>query len=100
MTEPLLPRHPWVAALLFGSVATPAGVVLAWLAPRPLDAVIALPLVLLDVWAGEASLHDAPVVRVLALLVGIVLTWLFYVLVARVVLWRVGADGKGRDPRE
>jgi hypothetical protein len=51
LSEPLVSRQPWFAALLLVTMATPAGVVLAWLGPRPLDAVVALPLVLVDVWA-------------------------------------------------
>ena len=78
----------WLAALLLATLATPAGVVIAWLAPRPLDAVVAWPLVLMDVWADEA-----PIPRLLLLLLGIVLTWLFYVIVARLVLWRLALDG-------
>jgi hypothetical protein len=89
------PRHPWVAALLLGTVATPAGVVLGWLAPRPLDALVALPLVLLDIWVApalgtsgaEGPGDEAALLRLLALVLGIVLTWVFYVLVARLVLW-------------
>jgi hypothetical protein len=96
-TEPFLPRHPWVAAFLIGTVATPAGIVLGWLAPRPLDAVVALPLVLLDIWvasggnagAAETPIEEYPFVRLLLLTLGIVLTWLFYVLAARLVLWRL-----------
>lgn len=96
-TEPFLPRHPWVAALLLGTVATPAGIVLGWLAPRPLDAIVALPLVLLDIWAApvgpaaatETPIEESPLARVLLLTLGIVLTWLFYVLAARLVLWRL-----------
>jgi hypothetical protein len=66
-------------------------VVLAWLAPRPLDAVVALPLVLVDIWAAPAASTDAvrmdpAVVRLLMLALGIVLTWLFYVLMARALL--------------
>jgi hypothetical protein len=96
-SEPLVSRHPWFTALLLASVATPAGVVLGWLAPRPLDAVVALPLVLVDVWAAaeggagtlETPSSEAPILRVLLLIFGIVLTWLFYVLTARLVLWRL-----------
>jgi hypothetical protein len=95
---PPSPRHPWIAALLLGTVATPAGIVLGWLAPRPLDAVVALPLVLLDIWVAPAlrsgtadgPSDEATLLRLLALVLGIVLTWLFYILVARLVLWRVG----------
>jgi hypothetical protein len=96
-SEPLLSRHPWFAALLLGTVATPAGVVFAWLAPRPLDAVVALPLVLVDVWVAsggatgraETPSNEAPTLRLLLLLLGIVLTWAFYVLAARLLLWRL-----------
>lgn len=96
-SEPLISRHPWFAALLLATVATPAGVVLGWLAPRPLDAVVALPLVLVDVWAASAEAtgtaetpsDGAPTLRLLLLVLGIVLTWLFYVLAARLLLWRL-----------
>jgi hypothetical protein len=96
-SEPLISRHPWFAALLLATVATPAAVVLGWLAPRPLDAIVALPLVLVDVWAAsvgmasaaEAPGSDQPAWRLLLLLFGIVLTWLFYLLAARVLLWRL-----------
>jgi hypothetical protein len=85
-------RQPWSAALLLATLATPAGVVLAWLAPRPLDAIVALPLVLVDAWAGSHGVtdttkgSDAPIARVLLLGLGIGLTWLYYVLVARLLL--------------
>jgi hypothetical protein len=96
-SEPLISRHPWFAALLLATVATPAGVVLGWLAPRPLDAVVALPLVLVDVWAAsgwatgtaETPSNQAPTLRLLLLVLGIVLTWVFYVLAARLLLWRL-----------
>jgi hypothetical protein len=84
--EPLAPRRPWAAALLLGTVVTPACVVLGWLAPRPLDAVVALPLVLLDIWVAQ---RGSPLARLLLLAIGIGLTWLFYVLAARLVLWRL-----------
>jgi hypothetical protein len=97
LSEPLVSRHPWFVALLLATVATPAGVVLGWLAPRPLDAVVALPLVLVDMWAasgaatgvGDARSNEAPALRLLLLVLGIVLTWVFYVLAARLVLWRL-----------
>jgi hypothetical protein len=96
-SEPFLSQHPWFAAVLLGTVATPAGVVLGWLAPRPLDAVVALPLVLVDAWAAshgatgtpESPGSKAPTLQLLLLVLGIVLTWLFYVLAARVVLGRI-----------
>jgi hypothetical protein len=96
-SEPLVSRHPWFVALLLATVATPAGVVFAWLAPRPLDAVVALPLVLVDVWAasgeaigtGQTPSNEAPGLRLLLLVLGIVLTWVFYVLAARLLLWRL-----------
>ena len=84
------PPPPWAAALLLGTAITPAAVVAAWLAPRPLDAIAALPLVLLDVWAApSAGVVTGPFTRLLLLLVGIVLTWLLYVLAARLVIWRL-----------
>jgi len=94
---PLLQRRPWVAALLLGTVATPAGIVLGWLAPRPFDALVALPLVLLDIWVGpaprigtaEGPTYGPTLVRIVALVLGIVLTWLLYVVVARLLLWRL-----------
>jgi hypothetical protein len=102
-SESSVSRHPWFAALLLATLATPAGVVLAWLAPRPLDAVVALPLVLVDVWAtsmaatGTAG-HEAPTVRLLLLGLGIVLTWLLYVVAARLVLWRLSlGEANGVD---
>ena len=92
-SEPFLSQHPWFAAVLLGTVATPAGVIFAWLAPRPLDAVVALPLVLIDVWAAmgtaEKPSSEASALRVLLLFLGIVLTWMFYVIVARLLLWRL-----------
>ena len=95
LSEPLVSRHPWFVALLLATVATPAGVVIGWLAPRPLDAVVALPLVLIDVWAAsgdstgtaEAPSNESASLRLLLLVLGIALTWAFYVLVARVLLW-------------
>jgi hypothetical protein len=89
-------RHPWLAALLLGSAATPAAVILAVPAPRPLDAILAWPLVLMDVWVGSesaAGVHEgvregAPV-RLAALALGIVLTWLHYILLARLMIWRM-----------
>jgi hypothetical protein len=92
-SEPFLSQHSWFAAVLLGTVATPAGIVFAWLAPRPLDAVVALPLVLIDVWAAMGTAGtpniEAPGLRLLLLVLGIALTWLFYVLAARLLLWRL-----------
>jgi hypothetical protein len=83
-------QHPWITALLLGTVVTPAGIIFAWLAPRPLDAIGALPLVLLDVLvAPGAGAVAGPFTRFLLLLLGIALTWLLYVLVARLVIWRL-----------
>jgi hypothetical protein len=92
-SEPFVPRHPWVAALLLATTVTPAGVVLAWVTPRPLDAIVAFPLVVLDMWAGseagEAFLGASPVARLFLLALGITLTWLLYVVAARLILWRL-----------
>jgi len=88
-------RHPWLVSLLLGTVATPAAVILAVPAPRPLDVLLAWPLVMMDSWFGPGSPRGAPherdMVHVVAFVIGIVLTWFFYVLVARVALWRVAA---------
>jgi hypothetical protein len=106
-SEPLVSQHPWLAALLLGTVATPAGIVLGWLVPRPLDALVALPLVLTDIWAasmgisstGETSTNAEPILRVLLLVSGIVSTWVFYVVAARLLLWRL-LRGTGSDQDE
>jgi hypothetical protein len=87
----------WTVAFLLGTVATPAGVVLAWLAPRPLDVVVAPPLVLVDIWSARSGTRataatapdDSAWGELLLLWLGLSLTWLFYVLVARIVLWRM-----------
>jgi hypothetical protein len=96
--------RPWSAAVLLATLATPAGVVIAWLAPRPLDALVAFPLVLADMWAASHHLtgtaappnDDPSIARLLLLVLGIALTWLFYIIVARVLLWRLSPDaGEG-----
>ena len=95
----LVSQHPWFMAFVLATLATPAGVVLGWLAPRPLDAVVAPPLILVDMWAtsrlGQFTTESPshPILRLLLLVLGIVLTWLFYVLAARLVLWRVVRHG-------
>jgi hypothetical protein len=95
-SEPFLPRHPWRAALLLGTVATPAAVILAVPAPRPLDALLAWPLVLFDIWlapgggagpAGQAVPGSTPV-QVAAFAAGVMLTWAHYIVLARLILWR------------
>jgi hypothetical protein len=95
--EPLLLRHPWLSAVLLGTLATPAAVIIAVPSPRPLDAVFALPLVLLDIWVAagpnigtsQKPVLEGTPVHLMALIIGIALTWLFYVLLARVVIWRL-----------
>jgi hypothetical protein len=87
--EPFVRRHPWIAALLLGSGATPAAVILAVPAPAPLDAVLAWPLVALDRWVSQ---DDATQIRLLALIAGIILTWLFYVLLARLLVGLLRAE--------
>ena len=94
-TEPLLTRHPWRVAILLGTVATPAAVILAVPAPRPLDAILAWPLVLMDRWVGPANIgtaqdqiQEGTLARLAALVVGIVLTWVHYVVLARLGVWR------------
>ena len=94
--EPFVERHPWLAALLLGTVATPAAVILAVPAPWPIDAVLAWPLVVLDRWVGSDRDHGISEVRVGALVVGITLTWFFYILLARLMLWRLFSDRSSR----
>lgn len=80
--------------MLLACAATPAAVILALPAPAPLDALLAWPLVLIDRWLGRGDPHAAPVgaealVRVLAGLIGIALTWVHYVLLARLLVRRI-----------
>jgi hypothetical protein len=82
-------RHPWIAALLLGSAATPAAVILAVPAPQPLDALLAWPLVALDRWVSH---DDGTRIRLVALIAGIALTWLFYVLLARLLVGLLRAE--------
>ena len=77
-------RRPWLTALLLGTAATPAAVILAIPAPAPLDAVLAWPLVLVDRWmAGSGA---GPLGRLAVGLLGILLTWMYYVLLARLLV--------------
>jgi hypothetical protein len=78
-------RRPWLTALLLASAATPAAVILAILAPAPLDAVLAWPLVVLDRWIGAWG-DTRPLGRLAAGLLGIVLTWVHYVVLARLLV--------------
>jgi hypothetical protein len=92
--EPLPVRRPWLTAILLGSVATPAAVILAVPSPAPLDALFAWPLVVLDRWlASRGSAMGpggiGPFVRLTAILLGIALTWIHYVLLARLLVWRI-----------
>jgi hypothetical protein len=83
-------------AVLLGSAGTPAAVILAQAAPWPIDALLAWPLVLVDRLV-EPALHargsqDGPPqstpAHVVAAVAGIALTWLFYVVLARVIIRR------------
>jgi hypothetical protein len=93
--EPLPLRRPWLTALLLGSAATPAAVIFAVLAPAPLDALFAWPLVVMDRWVaagGTGSTVDpgvGPLVRLGAGLLGIALTWVHYVLLGRLLVRRL-----------
>ena len=84
--DPALASRPWVMALLLGSVATPAAVILAVPAPWPLDALLAWPLVVIDRRLGAPE-PAGPALRLLGLVAGIVLTWVHYVLLARLLVW-------------
>jgi hypothetical protein len=79
-------RRPWLTALLLGSAATPAAVILAIPAPAPLDAVLAWPLVVVDRWIGGDT---GPLGRLGAGLLGIALTWAHYVVLARLLVHRI-----------
>jgi hypothetical protein len=79
-------QRPWLAALVLGSVATPAAVILAIPAPSPLDAVLAWPLVVVDRWIAAAG-DTGPLARLAAGLLGIALTWVHYILLARLLVW-------------
>jgi hypothetical protein len=81
-------RRPWLTALLLASAATPAAVILAIPAPAPLDAILAWPLVVLDRWIG-AGTDAGPLGRVAAGVLGIALTWLHYVVLARLLMRRI-----------
>jgi hypothetical protein len=85
-------RRPWLIAMLLGSAATPPAVILAIPAPAPLDAVLAWPLVVLDRWIDSAG-DVGPLRRVGAGLLGIALTWGHYVLLARLLVWRIARRG-------
>jgi hypothetical protein len=81
-------RRPWLTAILLASAATPAAVILAIPAPAPLDAVLAWPLVVLDRWIGAGG-DTGPLARLAAGLVGIALTWVHYVVLARLLVRRI-----------
>ena len=86
-------RRPWLVALLLGTVATPAAVILAVPAPAPLDALLAWPLVVMDRRVGTGG---GPWVRILALVAGIALTWAHYVVAARLLVkWMEGRTSDG-----
>jgi hypothetical protein len=89
LSEPFLARHPWRAALLLGTVATPAAVILAVPAPRPLDALLAWPLVLFDIWLVPGAGGGGTPRHAAAFAAGVVLTWVHYIVLARVILWWV-----------
>jgi hypothetical protein len=78
-------RRPWLTALLLGSAATPAAVILAIPAPAPLDTVLAWPLVLVDRWIAGGG-ETGPLARLAAGLLGIALTWVHYILLARLLV--------------
>jgi hypothetical protein len=77
-------RRPWLTALLLGTAATPPAVILAIPAPAPLDALLAWPLVLLDRWIAGSD--AGPLTRLAFGLLGIALTWVHYVLLARLLV--------------
>ena len=82
-------QRPWLTALLLAGAATPPAVILAIPAPAPLDAMLAWPLVILDRWIGARG-APGPLGRVGAGLLGIALTWVHYLVVARLLVGWVG----------
>jgi hypothetical protein len=78
-------QKPWLTALLLGMAATPPAVILAIPAPAPLDAILAWPLVVMDRWI-RAGGTAGPLGRVGAGLLGIALTWVHYVVLARLLV--------------
>ena len=91
--EPILARRPWTVAALLSSAGTPAAVIAAQILPPPFDAFVAWPLVLVDRLV-EPRLHleshsGSAWSHIAAAGAGIVLTWLFYVLVARILIRRL-----------
>lgn len=97
-------RQPWLTAIMLASAGTPAAVILALPAPSPLDAILAWPLVLMDRLVGpghnvgtvEEPVYQGTPVHVAAGVLGIALTWLFYVVVARAVIWRLTRSALAR----
>jgi hypothetical protein len=91
--------RPWLAAFMLGSAATPAAVIIAVPAPRPIDVLFAWPLVVIDrligtgpnIGTAEHPIYEGTPLLLVGLLVGIVLTWLHYVILARLILWRLAA---------
>jgi hypothetical protein len=63
------------------------------------------PVVLLSSWAGrgpnigtsEQPVYEGTPVHLVAAAVGLALCWVFYVLLARAVLWRIGLGREERD---
>jgi len=97
-------RHSWIAALVVGTMVTPLAILLALLAPARAGTALVWPMVLLVKWAGsgpsigppEHPVNEATPVQLAAAGLGLALSWAFYVLAVRVVLWRVA---KGREER-
>jgi hypothetical protein len=98
-------RHAWISAFLLGTAATPAAAGLAVSLPAPIGMVLIWPLHGLAIWAGpglnigtpERPFYEGTPIHLMAWTLGAGLTWLLYVLMARVVLWRVAVARAERD---
>jgi hypothetical protein len=103
--HPLLRRLGWLGAIKWGTLLTPLAVLVSLLAPAWLSLILRWP-VFLGQWIDtprtdgrEAGAMDfeGPATGPLGLVLGEVLAWLWYVVLARVILWRIAA---GRAERE
>ena len=101
---PFLLRHPWLGSLLLGTGATPVALALAALAPW-VGAITAWPLLILMEWAGpghnigtpEQPFHEGTPIHLMAISLGLLLTWFFYIFLARVGLRQVTVLRGERD---
>src|SRR5829696_6544139 len=97
-------RHPWLGAFLVGTAATLLAIALAAMAPG-VGVVTSWPLFILMEWAGpgynigapERPLYEGTPIHLIAMALGLLLTWSFYIVLARVGLWQVTVLRRERD---